>query len=433
MQEQEIKDAIKRYEGSKEYHDLMLYNSYYNVDNHELYKKWKDRQDRRVSPNWAVPTPYYATVIDTMSGFMMSDIEYESSNQKQNDRIKELLDSNLGDVKDMKTGTYALAFNRAYELVYQDAIKGLCFSCINPLQIIPIYDNAIEPQLETAIWKRKNCDGTVYIDVISANLWQKFKVYKDERKLKDHDYDYDLIELEEPKELYFKECPVVEYRTELIGDKSSFDQVINYVIALDWAISGNSNEIDRLADAILALGTAIDKSTIKNLDEIKTIENLSKDDLIPQYIEKNSSPEFRKYVSDLLINEIHKHSHVIDWYNVALAGGDTSAKALKIRLFDMQMYSNRLEKVYREGIYKRLRLMGFLDSAINGTSLNDINVKFNRTLPDEVIDMITNLKGVDFISEKTKQSLCGLDPKVEAQNMAEENKEYTDLSDNEEE
>ncbi len=260
------------------------------------------------------------------------------------------------------------------------------------------------------------------VDVISKDLWQYFEEVKDE-----YSDNYELKKIAEDKLLTLPSCPVIEYRTELIGDKSSFDQVINYIIALDWAISGNSNEIERLTDAILILGKELDRKDVVHMDELKVLGDITKDEVAPYFLEKNSNPEFRKYVTELLINEIHKHSHVVDWYNAELTGGATSAKALITRLFDMDMYSNRIEKVYREGIYQRMNLIEYYTQIINGFNLDGLNIKFVRTLPDDISDYLTNLKGVDWISDKTKQRLCKLDPEIEAANIEEESSKKVDL------
>lgn len=411
MDTKELKEIIERYESSPEYHNMMLYDSYYNTRNHELYKKWRDRENRRINPNWAIPTAYYPTVIDSMAGYLMSNIQYELPDEATKQELDELLKKDKADVKDMKTGTLALAYNRAYELVYFTEEDGICFSTINPLQVIPIYSDDIEPKLETAIWKRE-CNGRVLVDVISKDEWQYFEMVKNEGSK-----EIKLVEIQDAKELTLPSCPMIEYRTELIGDKSSFDQVINYIIALDWAISGNSNEIERLTDAILVLGKILDKKDVEHMDELKILGDVTKEEVAPYFLNKESSPEFRKYVTELLINEIHKHSHVVDWYNAELTGGATSAKALITRLFDMNMYSNRIEKVYRDGIYQRMNLINYYMSTIYGINLDGLNVKFVRTLPDDISDYLVNLKGVDWISNATKQKLCKLDPVIEAANF----------------
>ncbi len=71
--------------------------------------KWQDRQNRRINPNWAIPTAYYPTVVDSMSGYLMSNIQYELPDKDAQVELDTFLDSINTDVKDIKTGTFALA------------------------------------------------------------------------------------------------------------------------------------------------------------------------------------------------------------------------------------------------------------------------------------------------------------------------------------
>ena len=200
----------------------------------------------------------------------------------------------------------------------------------------------------------------------------------------------------------------------MIGDVSPFDSVISYIEALDWAITGNSNEIDRIVDAILLLGKKLDKDV--NLAEIKAIEDISKDEITPQFLEKNLSPEFRRYVTDLLIQEIYRHSHTVDWHTTM--SGEASAKALKIKLFDMDMYSQRIEKVFVEGSHKRISLISELLKMRDNVQADTISITFERTLPTDNETLIQVLTGVDWISDQTKQEWVGLNSDIEMQRLA---------------
>jgi SPP1 family phage portal protein len=141
-----------------------------------------------------------------------------------------------------------------------------------------------------------------------------------------------------------------------------------------------------------------------------------------EYIQKDASPEFRKYVSELLINEIHKHSHVIDWYAPDTGmSGQVSAKALRTRLFDMDMYSQRIEKIYRDGVAKRIRLINTLMLAKKLPVDADVTIIYNRTVPSEFLDMLEAFKNVDFLSKRTIYETLGLDAEEELKRKEEEN------------
>jgi len=405
-QQEYILEQIQYYEASVQYKNLRLYRDYYEANNPELMSRWLERAYKHKTPNWKIPTPYYSTIVDSMAGFMFSDVQYSSPSEAFDTTLNQILKVNNADTKDMISGTYALAYNRAYELIYTEGENNvqIKYTSLDPLTVIPIYDNSIEQKLTAIIWKRKSGD-VMLVDYIDGFVWEYYKLE-----------DGKLIELQKPKTLYFGECNVAEYKSELIGDAPPFSVVISFISALDWTITGNSNEMDRIVDALLLLGKRVSEEDLSTMDEWKVLQEISKDEITPQYLTKNLSPEFRKYVSELLINEIHKHCHVIDWYNPAQMG-DTSAKALKTRLFDMNMFSNRIEKVYIHGIRKRIHLLSKLLNQTMVSEAENVNITLNRTVPTDYEDMINTLKGCDWLSTETKVILSGQDWETEKERL----------------
>jgi SPP1 family phage portal protein len=405
-----IKELIDGYTSTNIYQQMKLYYDLYMKRNPNLMERIRQRDMKKRTPNWCVPTAYFSTVIDTHAGYLFSNVQYDSKNDEYEAHLQEILDANNVSVKDMKAGLNALTFNRAYELVYTvgdgENLKGtqIKFASLDPLSVVPIYSDTIEPEIIAAVWFRES-NGKPMADYITKDIWQHYEA--DEKKV------YQLIY---ENTLSFSMCPVVEYRSEMIGDTSPFDSVVSYIEALDWAITGNSNEIDRIVDAILLLGKKLDPEDRDHLNEIKTLEDISKDEITPQFLEKNLSPEFRKYVTDLLIQEIYRHSHTVDWHTQM--EGEASAKALKIKLFDMDMYSKRIEKVFIEGTQKRIALLGELIRLRDNMQPEPVTVSFERTLPTDNETLIQVLTGVDWISNQTKQEWVGLNSDIEQERLS---------------
>jgi SPP1 family phage portal protein len=273
-----------------------------------------------------------------------------------------------------------------------------------------IYDDSVEQNVFCAIWYRKN-KGKQIADVIYADEWQFYAVESG-----------NLIEREDPKQLFFTECPVVDYNTQVIGEKSPFHQVIPYIDALDWVITGNSNEVERLVDALLVLGTTVKKEDLDHMDEWKALQNMKKDDKA-EYLTKDMSPAFREYVSKLLIQEIHKHGHVVDWYNPDTGlSGAASGKALQTRMFDMDMYSRRIEKVYKSGINKRMRLIGELLSK-QSVPVAPVEVVFMRDTINDYESKIDALNKAAFLSSQTKIEESGFNYAEEKERLDKEAEE----------
>jgi len=412
-----LTEIIKSYLSSDELKRLQIYNDYYQGNNTEIVKRYNDKKQRNKTPNNKIETGYFSTIIDSMGGYLFNDIKYVSKNSDDYaTALNQILYDNDVEVKDMNSGTMALAYNKAIELVYtigDQAASVIKFANIDPRQMILIYDESIEPEIIAGIYiiKSPDKDFDYYADVIYKDVWQYWKVKNNE-----------LSEREKNRILYFKGCPVIYYNTELINQVSSFSTIIPYIDALDYVLSGNSNEMERLVDTILKLSRLVKPEDAANMAEWKFIDGLKKDD-IAEYIQKDTSPDFREYVSKLLIQEIHKHSHVLDWYSPDSGmTGEVSGKALITRLYDMQLFSQRIEKVYRRGLWNRIERINDI-MAIKSMPTGEIEIKFNRTLPDMRIDTMQGLKDVPFISDETKRELSGINEETEKKRIEEQGKE----------
>ena len=420
LTKEQLEDTISEYLKGGTYQLLKKYRSYYAGDNYELVRRVGDRQWRGKTPNNYVPTSYYSTVVDTMAGYMFSNIQYqgvEDVDDNYSIAFNEILEQNNADVKDMQTGINSLCFNRGVELVYTvgDPKKtDIKFSSFSPLEWMLIYDSNVEADLFCGIRivESQSDDYDYIIDVIYSDEWQYF--YMKSGKLISRQVDGLDV-----KPLLFSECPVVVYNSSIINNQSPFHVVIPYIDALDFILTGNANEVERLVDAILVLGKSVADEELAHMDEWKVLQDMKTEDRA-EYITKDISAEFRQYVSELLINEIHKHSHVIDWYNANSSSGEASAKALRTRLFDMDMESNKIEKKYREGADKRKRLLDFLMNLKSVSEIGDLTITFNRSTPDDKEDKMNALKGVDWLSKQTKVEFMGLDWDIERARLDEE-------------
>lgn len=391
----EIKKLIENWEDKPEYGRLKMYMQYYQGKNPDLVKRIKDRNYRGKKPNNFVPTAYYTSVVDSMAGYLFNHVKYTTDEAYQ-DRLNDILKDNKQAILDMKAGIQGMAYNRAVELVYADEKAEPKFANLDPQTVIPIYDVDIDESLFGAVWVR-GTDKKKKVDVFYADEWQYWEYTGGK-----------IHEREAPRQLFFSECPVVIYDTQIIGEKPPFHQIVPYIDALDWLVTGNSNEVERLVDALLVLGKAVKSEDLDHMDEWKALQNYKTEDRA-EYLTKDMDPQFREYVSKLLIQEIHKHAHVVDWYNPDTGiSGDASGKALKTRMFDMDMYSQRIEKIFREGTEKRINLIGEIE-ATRGNQVAPVEVKFMRDTITDFEDKLIALNQAVFLSAQTKVEELGLD------------------------
>lgn len=416
MTNAEIIKHIDMWHSSPERAALARLQDMYEAKNPEIIQKGINRLRRKKTPNNVIPTAYYGTVVDTMAGYMFSDVQYVAEDETKQETFDTIAEANNLSVKDMQAGIASLAYNKAVEYVYSVggsdnanfddiAIK---VSKLNPLNTIIIYGDSIEPAAEAAINYSYN-DGVYTVLYVEPKLERRFRA-------KDNGDGMAFFD-EQERPLFFDALPVIEYRAQVIGKKAPFQQIIPYINGLDALVSGNANEIDRLVDALLVLGKKVGNEDLEHMEEWKVLQDMSSEERA-EYLTKDTSPEFRKYVSELLIREIHKHSHVIDWYSADNGNtSDASGKALRTRLFDMDMYSKRIEMAYREGAQKRNEAIETLCNLLK-TPIGKIKVDYKRTMIDDFIDDAVKLSTVTFISEETKREYLGLDEAVEQERLA---------------
>jgi len=409
MTVKQISETIKDYLSSFQYNKLAELNALYDAENPRIVERGADKDKRGKTPNNVIPTGYYSTVVDTMAGYMFQDVQYNCEDETLQDNLDAINDANNIQSEDMKMGVSALAFNKGIEYVYTDKESKIKIRRLNPLQTIIIKDDDIDMTPIAAINfsvinKEENTYKVLYVE---PKIEWKFTL-KDE-----------TIKDEEERVLLFDALPVIEYQSQIIGKKAPFEVVIPYIEGLDALISGNANEIDRLVDALLVLGKDMDDEQLLHSEEWKALVNWSIEDRA-EYLTKDMSPEFRKYVSELLIREIHKHSHVIDWYAADQGqASDASGKALRTRLFDMDMYSKRIEMAYREGAQLRLEA---IDKIATPTSMpiGKVKIVFKRTMIDDKMDDAVKLSNVTHLTDITKRELGGFDEALEQERMLQE-------------
>lgn len=421
----EIENHFEDYLASPEFNLLQQYDNYYEGENTFIVEKVIDKKRRDKTPNNLVPTAYYSTIVDTMAGFMFADVQYLPKDIKDKQYAKDfndILDNNNSEVKEMETGTYSLAFNKGIELIYTvgdgENPFDIKYTSIDPRQSVLIYDNKIEPDVFCMIWVRVsgNVEGkTQYlIDVIYKDEWQYYKTVVNPKTKK-----RELEQTKEHKELFFDECPVAVYVSNNMSIRSPFHKIIKYINALDFLITGNANDIESLTDAILVLTKILEGEDLRHLNELKAIMEVEPEDRA-EFLTKNADPAFREYASKLLIREIHKHSHTVDYFSPDTGlTGEVSGKALRIRLFDMNTYSQKIEKIYRLGVEKKVRLITSLMNAKIETG-GDLNIVYKRTIPDEFEEIAPILNQLMFISDRSKLERLGFNVEEELKKMKEQ-------------
>ncbi len=410
------KETIEELVNANPNESLFKFNQkYYNGENQQILEKVEEREGRNVIPNNIIQAPYVSTLVDSMAGYLGGDVKYalmktaeedtkeEERRKEYKAKLDEILYKENQDILDLQIFTCMGRDGVAYEIHYtteNGAIPN--FALVEkPQEIIPIFDFGIKPQLIAFIRHY----------TVSADKKEVVVYYKDQV----HYYEIVGGKLSEGKSAggnhiethMYDQVPLVIYKNSFGSDiVSDCHKVVGLIDMLDAVLTGNQNELDKFAEAILAVTKKINEEDKNNAEEWRFIDELNPKDI--QWITKDINHGFREFVVKCLITEIHKHTHILDFHNPeSTVGNVSSGKALQYRLFGMYMYSKKKEMLFKEGAYKRLELIKkILKEECGG---REIEIIVNRSLPNHYEEVWVALAKADWLSAQTKCELSGRD------------------------
>lgn len=201
---------------------------------------------------------------------------------------------------------------------------------------------------------------------------------------------------------------------DVFGD---YQQITGLLDALSLAISNNTDNLQSIANAILAVsGGTLQEKQIKAINESK-VANMPIGAKM-EWIIKNINPEAEKMQLDNLLNFIFQISQVPDLTDEAF-GGNQSGVAMQFKLWGIdQLWATKVRK-YTQTIYDRLKIFLHLLQYKVTTQVelsNDIELTFYKNLPGGKSDeyaMVQALKGV--VSNKTLLSNISIVKDVDAE------------------
>lgn len=371
------------------------------------------------TPDNRIAVPYGRKIINTITGYMYRPgyIQYYSENEQAQQYLDKIFYANREPLKTSNSGRNACIAGVSYELHYLHN-GDPWFTPVSGMEIIPVYDYALEPELIAAI--RFYMIGTErIIEVYYADLMVQYKDRDDLAMIKEEPHFYGMV-------------PLVVYNNndEQIGDIEPIKSLID---AYDVLISDSMNEFDRFAWAYLILkGLKLTADDAKNIKDKRLIELLT-DFGDVKFLTKDINDQFIENMKTTIREEIHKQSHVPDMTDQSFAGNQ-SGIAIRYKLYDLENLASTKEIYFRDGLTRRIDLIMSIMQKKTGSraELQEFNIVFNRNIPlniTEIADYTQKLKGM--VSDRTllEQIPFVKDPQVELDRLAEEGDQYSTLLD----
>ncbi|KXT73134.1 Phage portal [Streptococcus sp. DD10] len=385
-----------------------MYMSEHNILKNSKKEPWKP--DNRLVINYA------KYIVDTFSGYQIGvPVKIRHEDTSVSDFIADFRKLNDMEDNEFEMAKIADIFGHAFIYVYQDENGNTRATYENPINMLIVYDNAIEEKPLFAVRYAFNAgEATGYGQVITASEIIDITVQ----------HGGNVMFGERMSHIYNK-LPVIEL-IENEERQGIFDSVKTLINALNKAASEKANDVDYFADAYLKiLGVELDADNASQIRENR-IFNLWKngDGELPDvaFLEKPNSDTTQENLIAMLKESIFAVSMVANLSETDFGNASGTALAFKLQAMDnlakmkdrkMQSCFNRLyEVVFSVPLTK-----------VDSEAWRDVTYVFTRNVPRNVLEeaqIVSQLSGQ--VSEETKLSVLSIvdNPKNELEKMEQE-------------
>lgn len=357
-------------------------------------------------PNYSINVNMAKYIVDVSTGYTFGvPITYDTKEENAKAVLDKLQyinkNCNIAEI-DFQQGGDMATFGVSYQLIMakegtEPIEDRITLKYLNPLQTFCVIDNTVLQEPLCA----------VYYHIYMQDKQQRTKVYVyDKENL--HVYDgagvgiaSDLKEtIKEPHNMGY--IPIIQClnNDDAFGD---FQQVTDLLDSLSLVISNNTDNLQSIANAILACsGGRLNEEQIDLINRLK-VANLPEGASM-EWIVKNLNPQAEQQHIDNLLKFLFQISQVPDLTDDAF-GGNQSGVAMQYKLWGLdQLWVTKTTK-YRKAIFQRFRIILHLLQyrfKNNVEMLDHINVTFSKNLPRDnsaEYQMVQALKGV--VSDRT--------------------------------
>lgn len=357
-------------------------------------------------PNYSINVNMAKYIVDVATGYAFGvPVAYNTKDEAIKTVLDKLLyinkNCNAAEV-DFQQGGDMSTYGVSYQLVMaREGTKPIedriLFKYLNPLQTFYVVDN------------------TVLQDPLCAVY---FYTYMQNKQARTKVYVYDVVNLyifdgagagaASDLNLQSKEAhnmgyiPIIQSlnNDDAFGD---FKQITDLLDSLSLAISNNTDNLQSIANAILAVsGGRLNEEQIEFLNKYK-VANLPEGASM-EWIIKNLNPEAEQQHVENLLKFIFQIAQVPDLTDDAF-GGNQSGVAMQYKLWGLdQLWVTKTTK-YKKAIFQRFKILLHLlqyQFKSNVEMLDNIDVTFSKNLPKDnsaEYQMVQTLKGV--VSDRT--------------------------------
>lgn len=297
------------------------------------------------------------------------------------------------------------------------------FKIVPNSEIVVKRSRDLKPVDEYAIHFTKSLEGAITAEIYYPEFketWIKTKdseVWVKQKSLqKTDDGDQEVDQVKYP----YKIVPVNVFRSNRRSEPL-FQAEKPLIDANDSILSKSLNEVDRFNAVILLLSKAVDPEFTNKIKkgDISIIDELTGDGTgekaLAEYLEKNlqGAKDFYESLGKTIRMEFHKSTKIPDFWSETFTGGEQAAKALLVKLADLEFKASNIDMYFDQGIDKRLRFYVDVWNASNNANveLSDYKsvITSKRNVPVDMKDLAEIFNLLQGLSMKTR---LGILPKA---------------------
>ena len=340
-------------------------------------------------------------ITDTATGYMLGNpVAYVSRTDSDITVICDCLATAEADVQDIDLEQKASIFGTAYEMVYMSDDESPVPKLANcdPRNTFVVYDNTVE---------HKYVSGVYYYPLHDPQT-QKVTGYQCMVSTADSIINYQIDTSFYPRGEVettvnpFGDVNIIEYynNTDCQGD---FEQVLTLIDAYNILQSDRLNDKQQFVEAILLIkGQILGDTAEEESEAYRSIRDMGvlmlDGDSSAEWLSRTFDEASVEVLKRSIEQDIHKFSGVpcITDENFV---GNASGVAMKYKLLGLENVVKIKERYFKEGLKRRLTLLSNIVGIKGGgqIDINDINIKFTRSLPQnevETAQIVATLDGI---------------------------------------
>lgn len=361
-------------------------------------------------PNYSINANLAKYITDVQTGYFVGQsITYDYSNDEKGQQLKQILEpiftNNYEDEENFKLASDASCYGAAYEIVMVDPDVEVSAGMSQRLKFAKLDSENTFMVVDNTPLQKPICAIYLYLKqtspVTKPSEWYGY-VYTDEEIIQ-FKLAGTAATIIERLPHQFNDIPVIEFSNSS-DQKGDYEEITDLLDAISLAISNNTDDLQSIANAILAIygASSTTKETIDAINETKVakLNNGSK----MEYVVKNLNIDSIKHHIETLLKMIYQISQTPDLTSDDF-GGNQSGVAMEFKLWGLEQ--SRVQKIrnFQKALIKRINLILGMMNLSNGTNfdlMQAVKIVFYKNLPKsetELYDMVSKLSGI--ISDKT--------------------------------